>query len=1806
MNNKISASGLAIWVVFLCQLFSPLPSFVSAATTMDDYTAYPPFLASVSPPLVMLVMGKDHKLYYEAYNDASDLNGDGKLDVGYKPATIDYYGYFDSNKCYTYDNTSTPIRFRPSVATGANKTCAGATEWSGDFLNYLTMTRMDALRKVLYGGYRKVDTAAETVLERAFVPQDAHSWGKEYLSVAYGGYDIRDYTPLDLPAAGKRHLFASTTLSNAGAPVLRVLPDSGYRIWDWVSKERPVADNSLISASNAVSPNNHLEYNALVAEFATPAATSSYRMGSQNVTTINGSGNPFRTGAADDDNYMTIFSGVIAITTNGNKGNYEFAVDGDDAVEVIVDGTVVAGWYGGHGKCTCTDHKGTIYLGKSNHTVEFRHHEMTGDDNYYLRWKGPMSGNNWEIIRAAAFTSLTQTVYKTVRGTGGITDYEVRVQACEAGKLESNCQQYPSLNSKPIGLLQRHGEPGSMMFGLLTGSYTKNMSGGVLRKNIGPITDEINVATNGTFTATNGIIRTIDKLRVNDFDYGSYSYSGGWLTTSAMSEGTFPMWGNPVGEMMYETLRYFGGAASQSADFWSATMAKDDALGLPNVAWVDPYRAVGGYATCQKPFLLVLSDIYPSFDSDKVPGSADSTFGGMDEAIVGQSTTKMNVKTLADTISNDEGIGDGKEYFLGQVGGTSDNTCQPKGVTDGLGNVRGLCPEEPTKQGSYSSAAVAYYGRTATPSKGGNVLTYSVGLASPLPRIEIPIGTGSIALLPFAKSVGGAGIVNINDAGTFLPTNTIVDFYVDTLDVDNPTYGKFRINYEDVEQGADHDMDAIAEYEYQVYKADGVTPATTPAEGATVNITVTSTYAAGSIMQHLGYIISGSTANGTYLVVRDKDTAAASDPNYRFDYPGGKDNLDPLPLTSTLTFTPGATAAATQLENPLYYAAKWGGFEDTNDSNTPDKTDEWDKDHDGVPDTYFYVVNPLKLEEQLNKSFASILMRTASGTAASIISNSRSGEGAIYQAVFFPSQIDGNNRKISWAGDLHSLWLDDFGNMREDTDHNQVLDSKEDRIVEFYVDTAEKATKVKRFKDDDGDGRYISGVCSVSPTLYTQMDQCTSHGGSWNPSTDQVANNINLRDMDYLWSAGEWLASTELLASTQRDYAVAEKKRYIFTSFDGVTEVAFTPEITTLKADPAKYKAYLNTATETEADDIVNFVRGTDINGYRSRQINWDNAGAVETYRLGDIVHSTPTVIAAPIKSYDTIYGDESYRQFRKKYLKRRSMIYAGGNDGGLHAFNGGFYDKVQNKFLNGPPSAIQYDLGSEMWMYIPKNLLPHLKWLTSIAYTHVYYVDLKPEIFDAKIFTPDAVHPNGWGTILVGGMRLGGGDLTLASGETTRSAYFILDITNPEQPPDLLAEFTDPNLGFTIGQPKVFPMLRCDLSTTGSCTTNSTAWPMDWYLAFGSGPFGPSTSAGIRNTLKGTSTQEARLYVLKLGSTDAPVTTTPPALVADYPRIIPAASFPKSFFSDLLSADFDLDFRTDVLYFGSIANTDKALIPKNFWGGMHRLVINDDLTPATWSLNTFYNAGQPVSAAPSASYDGTRFWVYFGTGRFFDPVGDKSDTTQQSFYGLKESYDANGHLDLTSANGGNLVNVSNVWVENINGNLWENETTPVEANLSTGVDTLSAKTFREYNYEISAAKYHGWKINFSVAGERNLGQPAILGEIVTFTTYVPSTEICSSEGESFLWALYYRTGTSYFHSVIGLQYLSAVDKEKTQRKKSLGSGMATTPNIHVGAETGSKAFVQTSTGAIIGIQETNPGATKSGMTSWRDISADE
>ena len=145
-----------------------------------------PLIGSISAaPNILLTMQRDARLFVEAYDDASDINGDGVIDTKYNPALyqynpatgayttnlLDYFGYFDSYKCYEYKTyaygsggtAGTVSAFVPigdtdngaKTCTGYAKDASGLTKpWSGDFLNYLTTTRIDAMRKVLYGGKR--------------------------------------------------------------------------------------------------------------------------------------------------------------------------------------------------------------------------------------------------------------------------------------------------------------------------------------------------------------------------------------------------------------------------------------------------------------------------------------------------------------------------------------------------------------------------------------------------------------------------------------------------------------------------------------------------------------------------------------------------------------------------------------------------------------------------------------------------------------------------------------------------------------------------------------------------------------------------------------------------------------------------------------------------------------------------------------------------------------------------------------------------------------------------------------------------------------------------------------------------------------------------------------------------------------------------------------------------------------------------------------------------------------------------------------------------------------------------------------------------------------------------------------------------------------------------------------------------------------------------------------------------------------------------------------------------------------------
>lgn len=1253
----------------------------------------PLFLNDTPPPLNMLVLSRDHRLYYEAYNDSSDLNDDGVLDVGYKPTQIDYFGYFESHLCYTYSGGI----FSPAGATGANKTCSG--QWSGDWLNYVTTSRMDALRKVLYGGMRYIDSATDTVLQRAYVPQDAHSWGKEYESVARDGYDISQYTPFALPITG-RHLFANTTLlgdtaeslnpnaaiNGVAAPKLRVLQNSTVRIWNWVSIERPVA-------------------------------------GGQVVTGLSAGGSEIRAN----------------VTPN---------------------------------------------------------------------------------------------------------DYIVRVRVCSPGYVAGNpnCKVYANGNAKPTGLLQDYGESNSMYFGLLTGSYGKPHDGGVLRKGVASVAGEINSSTGQFIYNQNppGIISTIDRLRVTGFG-GNYEYSCGLIATSADAAGNCSMWGNPTAEMMYETLRYFAGKTGPTSTFHTgANNSQETGIGLSIPTWsssTNPFRS-GGYPACSKPFQTVISDISPSYDSETIPGSY---FGGYSGDLAG-----LNASTLGDTIWNNE-IGASGKYFIGQSASSYDGAPTVKTVTS-FGNIRGLAPEAPAKEGSYNAASVAYHGHQtdlSTAAGQQKLQTFSVALASPLPKIEIDVGGRKVTLVPFAKSVGGGYGINAAQ-GSYQPTNQIVDFYVDTI---TSTYGKFRVNFEDVEQGSDHDMDAIVIYEYTV-NADN-----------TVTVRVTSEYAAGGITQHLGYVISGTTADGTYLEVRDTDTSDAANVRYFLDTADGAPSPNPnwntdakLGLVNTRSFSPSGSPAAGYLKDPLWYAAKWGGFNDTNSNNRPDLRSEWANDaaagdSDPDPDNYFLVTNALRLKEQLSQAFNSILDRAGSASSASVSSGSISDDTRIYQATF-----DSRN----WAGHL----------------------------VAYPVGTGQSGTT---------EGALGTAVWDAAEEMPA-------------PGSRKI------------------LTMLPPASATAADGIIPASRAVAFRWADiGTTR-----------------QGQLAPTADGRGEARLNFLRGDRANEAPSGIFRR------RTSILGDIVNSAPVFVGPPAWRYsDSLEPSVPYSGFVTAQTNRQKVVYAGANDGMMHAFDA--------------------TTGEELFSYVPHAVFKNLHRLTDQTYSHRFYVDGTPSVVDAFF-------GSAWHTVLVAGLNKGG------------QSVYALDVTNPASVTESAAtstvmwEFTDQadaDLGYTYSRPAVVKLQNGQ-----------------WVAIFGNGYDNTSTANGDTRV---STTGNAVLYVVDIATgallrkldTGRGMTVDPLALSRPNGLSTPAV------------IDKNGDGRSDTVYagdlFGNMWKFDLSGAAAADWN------IAYSGNPLFVATNAS-NQRQPITVRPQIGRGpaGQGWLVLFGTGKFLESDDRNLATLRvQGFYGI-------------------------------------------------------------------------------------------------------------------------------------------------------------------------------------------------------------
>ncbi len=726
----------------------------------------------------------------------------------------------------------------------------------------------------------------------------------------------------------------------------------------------------------------------------------------------------------------------------------------------------------------------------------------------------------------------------------------------------------------------------------------------------------------------------------------------------------------------------------------------------------------------------------------------------------------------------------------------------------------------------------------------------------------------------------------------------------------------------------------------------------------------------------------------------------------------------------------------------------------------PSSHSDWDKNGDGIPDTFFGASNAIEIKERLIDVILDILRHVSSGSAVSILASSEGSGANLLQAVYFPKKSFGTT-EIDWIGKMHNLWyyVDPFlasSNIREDTVTDKKLHLIDDYAVQFYYDTMTNETRVKRYQDTGGDG-----------------------------SPDTFIGYSSLEDVRNLWEAGKVLWSRD----------IGSLPRTIYTQLSG----SFTDFSV---ANASTLQSYLQAGTVAEAEDIIRYVHGTDKTGYRSRTVTIDGTPGV--WKLGDIVNSTPRIQSfAPLNSYHQLppngYLDTTYSQYiNQDSYKNRGMAYVGANDGMLHAFflgnlkqswtGQGTYEKG---WLDGS------NLGKEVWAFIPKNILPYLTYLTDDDYCHLYFVDASTILVDASINgDADASKTvDSWRTILIGGMGLGGACRNYGStctncvktpvSDVGYSSYFAIDVTDPNNP-TLLWEFADSELGMSTSGPAIIRQ--------GDSYKNGK-----WFVVFASGPTGPINP--VYRQFLGKSDQNFKLFVLdlKTGTLARKIDT----------------GITNAFGGSLYNATLDADrgnqyssgfYKDDVLYVGYTKCAEPCTSGSTWTkGGVLRLVTKENEDPGQWAVSTVMDNIGPVTASITKLQDRVngRLWLFFGTGRYFykmgttmDDPGDGTDATIRRIYGVQEP--CYSYSDIIDAC-----------------------TSPITGSLKNQTDNPTS----------TIGEDAGWYVNLdtptsSYTQERVITDPlAVFSGVVFFTTYQPSADICAVGGNTYIWALDYKSG---------------------------------------------------------------------------------
>ena len=148
-------------VLSACAASMPLSAFAQVVDITDS-----PLYGGRSPhPNVAVSMSVEFPTVGAAYNA-----------IPYVPTRV-YLGYFDTTTCYDYSGSATTGYFLPAGPASSDgkhecRSGAGSDGFSGNFMNWATMSAIDEFRYAMTGGNRVNEFGPNngTIIQRAFLP----------------------------------------------------------------------------------------------------------------------------------------------------------------------------------------------------------------------------------------------------------------------------------------------------------------------------------------------------------------------------------------------------------------------------------------------------------------------------------------------------------------------------------------------------------------------------------------------------------------------------------------------------------------------------------------------------------------------------------------------------------------------------------------------------------------------------------------------------------------------------------------------------------------------------------------------------------------------------------------------------------------------------------------------------------------------------------------------------------------------------------------------------------------------------------------------------------------------------------------------------------------------------------------------------------------------------------------------------------------------------------------------------------------------------------------------------------------------------------------------------------------------------------------------------------------------------------------------------------------------------------------------------------------------------------------------------